>query len=388
MIEPEDMHILIADDMENMCKSIRAMLKILKYGKSFTFANNGRQALKFLRGSVADVDLALLDWNMPVMNGVELLAHIRNDRALRDMPVIMVTAEANIEIVAEAAESEIDAYLIKPLTVQSLGDKIKSVLKKVNDPPPMYYHLKRARNFDEDNLPDKAMDEMRLAIEADANSSKPVREMGVLLFKQNELKKAEQCFLKAASMNRLDVIAFHHLGEIYMRKNDVENAAKYFEKAMNISPRHVERSIHFGRILARNGSHDQAKKVFTKAISISNDPLEIQEEIASYCLKVKMCDYAIKLYRSLLENNRDSSEITINMALAYEQTGETTRAINIMLDAENIDDFDIDIKINLAKMYMRQGKQDRADATLRQAEQLAPDNEEVQKLVKNTFGSV
>ena len=112
MIELENMKVLIVDDSEGMRKSIRGMMMVLKYGSAFYFAEDGKEGWRILKEKA--VDLIILDWNMPNMNGVELVGLIRDDRRLRDMPIVMVTAEANQEIVAEAAESDIDAYILKP----------------------------------------------------------------------------------------------------------------------------------------------------------------------------------------------------------------------------------------------------------------------------------
>ena len=87
MIDLKQMSVLIVDDMENMCKSIRGMLKVLDYGSKFRFAFNGAEAWAILQKE--PVDLAIVDWNMPTMTGVELLGHIRDDKTMRDMPVVM-----------------------------------------------------------------------------------------------------------------------------------------------------------------------------------------------------------------------------------------------------------------------------------------------------------
>ena len=100
MIELSTMTVVIADDIESMCKSIRGMMKVLGYGRTFFLAHNGADALKIIREQ--PVDLLIVDWNMPIMNGVQVLEQIREDEDLRDLPVIMVTAQANRDMVAEA----------------------------------------------------------------------------------------------------------------------------------------------------------------------------------------------------------------------------------------------------------------------------------------------
>ena len=130
MIDINEMTVLIADDIPNMITTLRNMMKVLKYGKRFIPADNGEEAWRILNKEKEEpVEFAILDYNMPVMNGAELLSRIREDRDLRDLPVVMVTAQANREFVAEAAESEIDAYILKPPTVKVLGQKILAVIE-------------------------------------------------------------------------------------------------------------------------------------------------------------------------------------------------------------------------------------------------------------------
>ena len=78
MIDLLNMHVLIVDDMENMCKSIRGMMRVLGFGKTFQVAFNGVDGWNLLKEEPAD--LAIIDWNMPQMSGIELLGCIREDR--------------------------------------------------------------------------------------------------------------------------------------------------------------------------------------------------------------------------------------------------------------------------------------------------------------------
>ena len=202
MIHIREMRVMIADDAPPMCKSIHNMMKVIRYGSEFLFAYNGEEVIDNLQKN--PVDLLLLDYNMPVMNGAETLSNIRSDRKLRDLPVIMITAEAYTDYVAEVGESEIDAYILKPVTIKLLQEKISYVVEKANDPPPMVYHLKRARVFEEKGEIDAAIREAEMAMEANPNVTRPIRELGYFYFKKNDLKGAEKWLLKAASMNYLD----------------------------------------------------------------------------------------------------------------------------------------------------------------------------------------
>jgi len=128
LIDIHEMTVLIVDDMASMSKSVQNMMKIIGYGRKFLFAHSGEEALDVLQEE--SVDIVVLDYNMPGMNGAELLGTIRADRVLRDLPVIMVTGEAYQDFVAEVGESEIDAYILKPVTIKELEERIASVIEK------------------------------------------------------------------------------------------------------------------------------------------------------------------------------------------------------------------------------------------------------------------
>ncbi|HID05616.1 MAG TPA: response regulator [Armatimonadetes bacterium] len=133
---PEKMNFLVIDDMDNMRRSIRAMLQIINYGKKIYEAANGRAAWEILGKDGESIDFIISDCAMPVMSGTELLHRIRLNKKLRDIPFLMITAEANMEVVAEAAEHDVDGYLTKPFVTASLEHKIKELLHKVFHPRP------------------------------------------------------------------------------------------------------------------------------------------------------------------------------------------------------------------------------------------------------------
>ena len=378
MIDLKNMSVLIVDDMENMCKSIRAMLKILEYGPRYSFAHNGRAAWNVLKSK--PIDLAIIDWNMPVMTGIELLELIRQSKEHRDMPVVMITAEANSEIVAEAAESDIDAYILKPLTVKSLGDRISTVIAKTNDPPPMFRHLKMARQLEEEGDLDGAIREAIEANKADPVSSKPLRTRGYLHFKRNEFDEAEKFLFMAAKMNRLDVFALHYLGEIYLQRGEVDKASQFFERAMTISPRHVSRGVNFGKILMQMDQVEKAKSVFDKALSLCDDPLALREEILELCLKQKAYTHAIPHMEFIVEQVPSRYDLVLKLGIIFAKLGEFGKSLNYLQQAEQNEPNNVNIKLNIAKNLMATGQVYRADDVLNAILKIDPRHEEAIEL--------
>lgn len=350
MIDINNMTVLLADDMPNMIQSIKGMLKILGFGKIFLPASNGEEALKVLKKE--SVDMAIIDYDMPVMTGIECLREIREDRKYRDLPVIMITAQAYQDFVAEVGESEINAYILKPVTIKLLEDKVSTVIEEANNPPPLVYHLKMARQFEEEGNLDEAINQCMLAIRANPKASRAVRELGYYYLKQENMVEAEKWLLKATKMNSMDVFAFHHLGNLYLNQNDIEKASYYFEKAIEISPRHLSRGLQFGKTLVTMKKLNKAIKVFEKTFQLSDDPHPLKEEIADFCISFEAHSYAAKLLESIIDEKPNRDDLFFKLGLSYEKLGDTKKAVSCFVRAENADQNNEEIKLHLAKNYL------------------------------------
>jgi len=380
MIDSAKMSVLIVDDALSMCRSIQKMLKVIGYGEKYEFAIDGKDALNILQNS--RIDLVLLDYNMPIMTGGELLSRIREDRKLKDIPVIMVTGQTYRDYVAEAAESEIDAYILKPLTIKLLEEKISYVIDKVNNPPPMYQHLKNAAMCDEQGDIDGAIAEAERARAENLKSSRPVRELGYYYFKKNDLKKAEKLFLEAAEVNNLDVFAFHHLGSIYLKQNNIEKALYYLDKAMKISPRHVSRGIDFGKTLTYKNRVSEAEKVFDQALKFSGyDPILV-EEVVDFCIEHGVYEYAAELLETTIKSKTKRWDLIVKLGKVYEQLGNLEKAVHYFTKADGLDKGNIDIKLHIGRNYLAMGKPMWAEMALKEILDINENHSEAEKLLK------
>ena len=87
-------------------------------------AGNGSEALETLAAAPAP-DLVMADWNMPVMDGLELLRSIRANSQYASVPVVMVTTEGELEQMAVALAAGATEYVMKPFTKEILADKLR-----------------------------------------------------------------------------------------------------------------------------------------------------------------------------------------------------------------------------------------------------------------------
>ena len=115
------MRALVVDDSSTM----RAILRIALKKRSFEVleAKNGVHALTVLE-TAEPVDLMLVDWNMPVMNGLELLRAVRANVLLSRVKIMMVTTETALSSISQALETGADEYVMKPFNREVLHEKL------------------------------------------------------------------------------------------------------------------------------------------------------------------------------------------------------------------------------------------------------------------------
>jgi len=119
------MKILLVDDSRTIRNIQKNVLAQLGY-KDIMEAADGVEALKLI--AETRPDMALVDWNMPNMDGITLVRKIRETD--RQLPLIMVTTEAEKRRVIEAIQAGVNNYVVKPFTAETLAEKITQTLSK------------------------------------------------------------------------------------------------------------------------------------------------------------------------------------------------------------------------------------------------------------------
>jgi two-component system chemotaxis response regulator CheY len=116
---------LVVDDSRVVRMILAKTLKEL--GFEVREAANGREALEVIEAEKTAVTLVLADWNMPEINGLELLKRLRQNPALSSLVVIMVTTETELDQMAAALEAGANEYIMKPFTKDILVEKLRMV---------------------------------------------------------------------------------------------------------------------------------------------------------------------------------------------------------------------------------------------------------------------
>lgn len=123
------MKILVVDDFSTMRRIVKNLLRDLGFTNTQE-ADDGSTALPMLKSG--NFDFLVTDWNMPIMQGIDLLKAVRADEKLKSIPVLMVTAESKREQIIEAAQAGVNGYIVKPFTAATLREKLEKIFERID----------------------------------------------------------------------------------------------------------------------------------------------------------------------------------------------------------------------------------------------------------------
>ncbi len=124
----KNMKILVVDDFSTMRRIIKNILKQLGF-ENLEEAEDGQQAYTKLQNET--FGFVVTDWNMPNLDGLGFVKKVRSDEKLKDLPVVMVTAEAEKDKVIEAIKAGVNDYIVKPFTAKVLKEKMDKIFEKL-----------------------------------------------------------------------------------------------------------------------------------------------------------------------------------------------------------------------------------------------------------------
>lgn len=127
-----DSKFIVIDDFATMRKIIKKVLTELGYS-NIDEAEDGAKALPMIQQSVAagqPYHCIISDWNMPNMQGIDLLKACKADDSLKAIPFMLVTAEGEQKQIIEAAKAGVSDYVVKPFNAQTLKEKLQKVYER------------------------------------------------------------------------------------------------------------------------------------------------------------------------------------------------------------------------------------------------------------------
>ncbi len=118
---------LVVDDSATMRRMIINGLKTRDV-EGVLEAKDGQDALAMMY--VENIDFLITDWNMPNMNGLELIKEVRKEPRFKDIPILMVTSKGFKNDIIQAMKSGANSYIVKPFSPEILVNKIEDIINK------------------------------------------------------------------------------------------------------------------------------------------------------------------------------------------------------------------------------------------------------------------
>lgn len=129
MIAMNEFNVLIVEDNIDVSEVLSTDLKEINFASNISIAHTLKEAMRYIE-EVKGINFILIDWNLPDGTGIALLEKLRKSAPFQDCPIMMVTAQDNIDDVLEAMRLGANEYLIKPWTPAELKEKIDHMIEK------------------------------------------------------------------------------------------------------------------------------------------------------------------------------------------------------------------------------------------------------------------
>ncbi len=374
------LNVLVVDDVFNVRTMLKNMLRQLGFSEMVE-AGSGQEAVEKLVQEV--VDLVMCDWNMPGMKGIDVLRFVRGRPETANLPFIMVTGEMSEAVVAEAAETDVDAYLIKPFNLQQLQRSVSQVLVSHKELSAIDQHLERGRSYITTRQFDRAHQEFKAALAVNPKSPRTLLEIGKLYQERGNDTRAKEFFGRALHFQPKFLRAHEALAELYLALGDKENHLKHLEAASRISPRNLERRLLLGEAMMNNGKADEARELFKQILEdASKQYSEIAERVGDALMSLGAFEVAEQAFAKALDGRPGNLHLFNQLGIAYRRQRKFDQAISNYQQALRIAPDDENLYYNLALAYDDSGQKAKAAKSVAKALKINPKLAEAHELAK------
>ncbi len=375
----KEMTILVVDDMSNMRRTIRGMLRNMGF-ESLLEASNGIEALEKIRSQ--KIDFIVTDWNMPKMSGFELLKNIRDDEDNKNIPILMVTAEITEEQVAHAAETLVDGYIIKPFVYNTFEAKMHEVMDKRSKPPPIDTLMNVANILIKGNQISRAVEELTKGLKKYPKSARLHIAMGEAMEKNGEDDKAEEYYKEACEVNPMFTKAHERMADLLTKQKRTGDALKSLEKAAKISPNNPKRQKEMGMIHLVHGDKTKAKVALNIALKQAGGDNKMSTEIGEAFMDAGMADLAATAFKQTLASDPKNLNVYNRLGIALRKKGRFGEAVTEYKKALSIAPDDEVLHFNLAKAYHDSRKKKEALEEIKVALKIDPNFKEAREFLE------
>ena len=377
--------VLVVDDMPGIRRMLRQMLVLLGFGGLIGEANDGVEAWEILRDIPYDV--VICDINMPRMNGLELLRLLRSHPRYETTPFLMITGEVSEEIVAVAAESEVDSYLLKPFQTASLENRLGEIIKKKLHPSGGEAMFIQAQKLKLAGQVDEALHLLeKLTKPPYKRQAKTLNLAGECLQILGDHLQAGEYYAQALEINPKYLKTYQNLATLLESKGRLEDARHYLEEAQALSPLNTERLYHLGQLCLQSGKTEQARTYLHQCLKSGHNFSNAQrQEAAEAFLQAGLSAEAEKLFTQSLREDPRNIHLYNRLGIALRQQQKHQEALECYNKALKVDPRNEKIYYNLGILYFDLGDKEKSLDAFSKALKLRSNFPEARDFIKQNF---
>lgn len=370
--------VMVVEDILSARETVLNLLRALGF-THFLEAENGEEALGKITEGVPG--LIISDWNMPKMNGLNLLRAVRSRPETPYIPFIFLTSKSEVEDVALASDGGASAYLVKPVTIKALSEALNTVFDGGFEQD--FELLKvEIQNLCTAKEQAKALDLLRRFELLYPSQMQRIRLAHVrVLMEFSDFPKAEEMLCEILAANPLFARGWETMAKILCWQGNNDQALAAVDKAVSISPNNTEYYILRGSINLHKEDLHAARNNFMTALNIDRKNDQIKQDIWNAYVDLDMVDEVQRDFGSYIFSSLTCDTLN-NMAVAYRRKGELARAIEIYRAALGKEPDNPKILFNAAVAYVNRKQYGKAKSLLAHALGNDPDFEKAKALLK------
>lgn len=383
----ENANILVADDEWNIRKTISNVLRELGFrhvalaadGKTVadSILREGKERIDMLMDLVGtdhtDIDMLVLDMNMPGLNGLELLRTLRQYPKYQHTGIIMVTASSQRELVLSVIESGADDYLVKPFPLAAFTERFLNIIKRKNANGDLRHCLEYADVlFRAGDLPEteKTLNE---ALSRFPGNAQVLHHLASFEIMRGKPDKALSCLSKCIEQNPYSLKSYDAIADIYRNTGAYMKAVGHYEEAHALSPYNIERIISLARLYRLDNRHRKADALLRPGhgwVTPNGATAKLME--GYHLLMTDRVEEAIDQFLDAIEINPYDTLAMQGTAEAYHRAGSYDMAAALFKKAIAVSQQNAYLHLKLGMTCEAMGKRDEANASFETARILNP----------------
>ena len=381
------LNVLVVDDMPAIRRMLRQMLQHLGVKGDIREAGDGQEAWEVLQER--PFDLVVCDINMPRMNGLDLLRHLRATPQFQTTPFLMISGEVSEDIVAASAESEVDGYLLKPFKIESFEGRLRSIIGKRFQPSQGEIFFRKANELLLEGAHSEAMVVLeKLTRPPFRHQTKVLNLMGECHLALGSQKEAALCFAQAIEINPKYLRAYQNLAALLESQGDLASARGYLEEARRLSPLNPERLFSLGKLCLKEGALEEARQYLEESRRIGQYvPVAGRAEMAETFLAAGLDQFAEELFLQAIDAAPHDVHLYNRLGVALRRQHKHRQALECYQQALKLDSRNEKVHLNQGVFYFDLGEKDKSLEAMSLALQFRPNFTEAQDFLRRYFST-